>query len=50
MDWKKIWVRIEKIEIDTGKDDIETVRQLLKKKDKGVISFKNYKELKEDEE
>ena len=50
MDWKKIWIKIEKIEIDTGKDDIETVRQLLKKKDRGVISFKSYKELKEERE
>ena len=50
MDWKRIWFKTEKIEIDTGKDDIETVRQLLLKKDKGVINFKNYKEMKEDEE
>jgi len=44
MDWKRLWFKIEKIEIDTGKDDIETVRKLLSKKDKGVINFKKYKE------
>jgi len=48
MDFKKLWVKIERVSFDTGKDDIETVQKLLSKKKQGVIDFKRYKELKEE--
>ena len=50
LNFKKLWFKVERIVIDTGKDDEETLRKFLGTDKKGVIDIKKYKELKEDKE
>jgi len=46
--FKKLWFKVERIVIDTGKDDEETLKKFLGKDKKEFIELKKYKELKED--
>jgi len=44
-DDKRIWFSYKSMYINTGNDDIETVRRLLLGKDKKFIEIKKFKEL-----